>query len=74
MKYWQIWYQNKAGKDITRIMSDDEVIAEYWDYWYSKMISKFGKDHVDNNYSKLECIEDWAVTNWAVEIMEVKDE
>lgn len=72
MRYWRLDYQNMAGKDITRILSDDDIIAEYWNYWYGKMTAKFGKDYVDQNFSKSDCIDDWSVVNWAVQVMEVK--
>jgi hypothetical protein len=39
----------------------------YWDYWYEKMCAKYGKEYVDDNYSKDDCINDWVVVNWAVE-------
>ena len=31
------------------------------------MCKKFGKETVDSQYSKQDCIEDWCVVHWAVE-------
>lgn len=36
-------------------------------YWYNKMCQKFGKEHVDANYTKQDCIDDWVVVHWAWE-------
>ena len=48
-------------------MSEDEIIEQYYPYWYSKMCDKFGKDYVDANYNKFDCIDDWVVIHWAWE-------
>ena len=50
-----------------KVMSEDEILHEYWPHWYQKMCSKFGKDHVDKNYSFHDCLDDWIVVNWAWE-------
>ena len=49
------------------VMSEQEIIDEYYDYWYDAMCSKFGKEAVDKNYCKDDCIDDWVVVNWAWE-------
>ena len=48
-------------------MSEEEIISEYWNYWYGQMCKKFGKKFVDTYYSKVDCIEDWVVVHWAWE-------
>lgn len=68
MRYWEIAYPDEIGKLVIEVLSDDQIINEYWPFWYGKMINKFGKDHVDKNYSKLDCIDDWTVVNWATEV------
>ena len=45
--------------------SKEEILNMYWDYWYSNMCKKFGKDMVDSTYSTQDCIDDWVITNWA---------
>lgn len=67
MRYWTIAYPDIDGKDCTETLSDEEILKEYWDYWYGKMCAKFGKEHVDSNYSKLDCIDDWVIVHWAIE-------
>lgn len=48
-------------------LSEEEILKQYWPYWYKKMCEKFGKEHVDENYCPLDCIDDWIVVNWAWE-------
>jgi hypothetical protein len=48
-------------------MSEDEIREDYWDHWYFLMCKKFGKEHVDKNYSFADCLDDWIVVNWAWE-------
>lgn len=49
-------------------LSEEDIIKQYWDYWYGAMCRKFGKEHVDNTYSKQECIEDFCIIHWAWEV------
>ena len=67
MRYWTIAYPDENGNDVVETLSDDEIIKQYWDYWYGRMCDKFGKEYVDANYSKQDCIDDWTVVHWAVE-------
>jgi len=39
----------------------------YEQHWHEKMCKKFGKEHVANNYSFQDCLEDWIIVNWAWE-------
>lgn len=50
--------------------SEDAIREKYYPYWYGKMCEKFGKDHVDDNYSFADCLDDWIVVNWAWEVTE----
>ena len=51
-------------------VSEEDVRRDYWPFWYGKMCKKYGKEHVDANYSFEECLEDWIVVNWAWEVNE----
>lgn len=67
MKYYT-YVQPTSSDDTSPIyitLSEEEILKEYWDYWYERMCNKFGKEIVDNTYSSKECIEDWAVSTWA---------
>ena len=67
MKYQTISYPDEDGNDITETLSEAEILRDYWDYWYGKMCEKFGKEHVDANFTRQDCIDDWIVVHWAVE-------
>ena len=67
MKYWTIAYPNEKDEDVVETLSEDEIIKQYWPYWYGRMCEKFGKEHVDATYTKKDCIDDWTVVHWAVE-------
>lgn len=69
MRYWTI-VTPTSGEDSTPIyetLSDDEIIEQYWDYWSSRMIAKYGLEEFEKNWSKKECIEDWVIIHWAWE-------
>lgn len=56
-----------AIDSYVEVMSEEEILAEYYDHWYDAMVSKFGKEVVDRDYCKDDCIDDWVVVNWAWE-------
>ena len=70
MKYFSYNHYDPDHEDggYVRTVSEQEILDEYWDWWYGKMCEKFGKDHVDANYSSEDCVEDWVVVNWAWEV------
>ena len=46
-------------------LTEEEILSKYWDFWYAKMITKYGEDHeliTEENF-----IDDWIVVNWATE-------
>ncbi len=65
MRYWTICYPNENDETVYETLSEDDILKQYWDYWYGKMCEKFGKEHVDANYSKQDCIDDWTILHWA---------
>lgn len=68
MKYWTIVEPGDDGvSPVYETLSDQEILDQYWDYWYGRMCEKFGKDHVDATYTKQDCIDDWVVVHWAWE-------
>jgi len=67
MKYWSFAYPDSNDKDCVDTLSESDIIAEYWPFWYVAMCNKFGKEHVDANYSEQDCIDDWVVVHWAWE-------
>ena len=65
MRYWTICYPDENNETIYETLSEEEILKQYWDYWYGKMCDKFGKEHVDANYSPQDCIDDWTILHWA---------
>lgn len=69
MKHWTINYPDENGNDVVETLSEDEIIAQYYPYWEGRMIKKFGQEEFDKTWSKKDCIEDWIVVHWAVELV-----
>lgn len=72
MKYWTIVYPDENENAVFETLSEDEILRQYWDYWYGRMCKKYGKEHVDVTYSPQDCIDDWTCLHWAVEATETK--
>ena len=68
MKYYSYIVEYSEEGPVIITNSEQEIIDEYYGYWYKRMRDKFGKEHVDANYTKQDCIDDWVVTHWAWEI------
>ena len=56
-----------AKSNTVVVMSEEEIIAEFYDRWYDAMVSKFGQEAVDAGYCKDDCIDDWCIINVAWE-------
>lgn len=69
MRYFSYDEYDDTGWNVVTL-SEEEIRKQYWPYWYSKMCEKFGKEHVDANYSFEECLADWQIVNWAWEVKE----
>lgn len=67
MRYWSFGYPDENDNDAVETWSEDDIREKYWPYWYGKMCKKFGKEHVDANYSFEDCVDDWTVVHWAWE-------
>jgi hypothetical protein len=67
MKYWCYGSFNELGNPVVVTLSENEIITQYWSYWYNQMCNKFGTEYVNQNYTKHDCIDDWVVVNWAWE-------
>lgn len=33
MKYWCTAYPDENGKDVVEVLSEDEIITQFWDNW-----------------------------------------
>jgi len=67
MRYYCYNEMTDDGDNEIVLVSEEDVRQTYYPYWYGKMCEKFGKDHVDNNYSFEDCLDDWVIVNWAWE-------
>lgn len=69
MRYYcfDTWKTDPAVDSYVEVMSEQEILDEYYDHWYDAMVSKFGKEIVDANYCVDDCIDDWCIINYAWE-------
>jgi hypothetical protein len=71
MKKFKIWDYNPYATpedDCSIIMTEEEILLEYWDYWCNQMHAIGKHDQI----SKEECINDWCAVHWAVEVKDEK--
>lgn len=62
MKYYSFVEPGETELEVTKIvMSEEEILAQYWDYWCTKMKEVGYVDLID----KQTCIEDWCTLHWA---------
>ena len=66
MKYWCRNTPTKSG-DIVETFSEEELIQYFYGEQYTKMVAKYGKEHVDKNYLDQDFIDDWVSVNYAWE-------
>ena len=70
MRKFEIHYPDANGDDVTETLTENDIFVQYFPYWYDKMCEKFGIEEVNAKYSWKDCLEDWIVVNWAVEVIE----
>jgi hypothetical protein len=61
MKLYQIHYPDEHNNPITEILTEEEILAEYWEYWKGKMESVGKFDLI----TKENCLDDWMILHWA---------
>ncbi len=64
MKYYTWCYPDYELGQVVVAMSEGDIIDEYWEYWSEAMMKK----GLDDLITKENCIEDWVVVHWAVEV------
>ena len=66
MKYYS--FDDFDGeKGWVSTLSEQEIIDAYYEYWYAAMCKKHGKEVVDRDFCKHDCIDDWIIVNGAWE-------
>lgn len=68
-KYKSPLYVEPTEKDQVRevILTEEDILKEYWDYWSQKMSEKYGPDF--QGITSENCILDWVTVNWAMEVI-----
>jgi hypothetical protein len=66
MKKYKFIEPGENDEVIETILTEDQIIEEYWEFWSRKMTEKYGSDH--EFITTENCIEDWCVSHWAVEV------
>lgn len=64
MKLYEIYYPDENDNDCVEILTEDEIIESYWEYWTGRMKSVGREDMI----SRERCIDDWVTIHWAVEV------
>ena len=64
MKLYEIAYPDEHNNDVVEILTEEEILATYWNYWSVKM-KEIGREA---EATRERCIEDWCVIHWASEI------
>ena len=65
MKTYEISYLDENNNDVIERLTEDQILETYWDYWCKRMYEA-GKD--PEVYTFQDCIDDWIVVHWAVEV------
>ena len=64
MKYYSISFPGEFGQHVDEIWSEDQIINSYYKYWSGKMIENVPSCDL----CRKNCIEDWCVVHWAIEV------
>lgn len=67
MRYWSYNELEDDGSNLVVTLSEDEILNQFYPYWSSRMIAKFGQEVFERDWCKKDCIDDWVVVNWAWE-------
>ncbi|MBG23699.1 MAG: hypothetical protein CMF22_10275 [Idiomarinaceae bacterium] len=64
MKYYKFIYPDEQGLLVEEVLSEQDILDFYWEYWYEKMVRKGLRDKISIHH----CIDDFVVVNWAWEV------
>ena len=70
MDYYTYVEQGEDDEPKYITVSDRDIINDYYPYWYEQMCKKYGKEKVDKEYSKIDCIDDFVILHWAWKVEE----
>jgi hypothetical protein len=58
-------YSEETNYNVVTEKTENEILGDYWNHWYARMITKYGED--DELITEQNCIYDWCVTHGAWE-------
>lgn len=58
-------YSEETNYRVIVEKTEQEILDDFWNYWYAKMITKYGED--DELITEENCIDDWCVMHGAWE-------
>ncbi len=64
MKYYSIAFPGEFDQHVEEIWSEKQILKAYFPYWSERM-KEVGKENMIN---ESDCIEDWCVVHWAIEV------
>jgi len=73
-RVFEIVYPGDDGvTPITERLTSEDILTQFWERWYNKMVSKYGEIYkLNDKWTTLKliemCIEDWITIHWALEI------
>ncbi|MCK4501016.1 hypothetical protein KAU11_11005 [Candidatus Babeliales bacterium] len=59
-----------SDQDGEHTLTEDEVIADYWEYWKGKVERVTRGKPTSAMITREHCIDDWVVVHWAYEMKE----
>lgn len=62
MKIYRISYPLDNDEDGTEILTEEEILAYYWEYWSGRM-REIKSD--ETLITKENCLVDWCIVHWA---------
>lgn len=70
MRKFLICYPGDNDEPIEEILTEQDIIEQYYPYWSSKMIEKYGLKVFYTAFSPAQeyCIQDWMTIHWAKEL------
>ena len=64
----RVFKYNEYEDQEPTLVTEQEIRANYWPYWYKEMCAKHGKELVDTKFTFDDCIYAWIIENWAWEV------
>lgn len=61
---WSYIYPGENDEAVEEILTEDEILREYYPYWSAQM-TRVGKSDM---LTAQNCIDDWVMIHWAKEV------